>query len=427
MEKTKRREEKLIKTILNRCYKFKSFVYGKVCFSSDIKSKIIQIEIKPRKNNLPICSKCHKPSPIYDKSKKPRHFEFIPIWGYAIFFIYIMRRVNCKSCGIKTEDVPWAKGKCELTKVYMQYLATLAKCLSWKEVAIRFKTSWEKVFNSVEYIVEWGLKHRSTEGITAIGVDEVQWKKGHKYLTLVYQINNNCVRLLWIGQKRTEESFSHFFKSLGSSKCNLIEYVCSDMWKPYLNVIKKKIPQAIHILDRFHIVMRLNKALDAVRADEHKQLKRDGYEPILTKSRWTLLKKPKNLKKEQKIKLKELLKYNLKSMRAYLLKEEFQKLWIYNSTIWASKFLDAWTKKVMLSKIDPMKKEALTIRRHKGLILNWFIAKKQFSSGIVEGLNTKVKLTTRKSYGFKQFKSIEVALYHSLGKLPEPPITHRFY
>lgn len=413
--------------MLNRCHKFKSYVYGKVIFCTDSEKPSIEVEIFPRKNSSPICSLCRTPSAGYDCSKEPRRFEFIPIWGFNVFFIYYMRRVQCKTCGIKTEEVPWANGKNQLTKTYMQFLANWAKCLSWKEVSERFNTSWEKVFNSVKYIVDWGLSHRLLEGVTAIGVDEIQWKKGHKYLTLVYQINSNSVRLLWIGKKRTEESFTQFFNLLGLKKCEKITHVCSDMWRPYLNVIKKMIPQAVHILDRFHIVARINKALDVVRAGEHKQLKNDGYDPVLTKARWTLLKKPKNLTKDQNIKLKELLKYNLKSMRAYLLKEDFQKLWDYNSVTWASKFIDIWTKKVMLSKIEPLKKEAQTIRRHKFLILNWFRAKKQFSSGIVEGLNTKVKLTMRKSYGFRTYDSIEIALYHSLGKLPEPPMTHRFY
>jgi hypothetical protein len=102
---------------------------------------------------------------------------------------------------------------------------------------------WEKVFHSVEYVVEWGLKHRSLEGITAVGVDEIAWKKGHKYLTLVYQINNGAVRLLWIGKDRTEKTFHGFFDKLGAEKAKLIEYVCSDMWKAYLKVIKERIPQ----------------------------------------------------------------------------------------------------------------------------------------------------------------------------------------
>ena len=124
--------------------------------------------------------------------------------------------------------------------------------------------------------------------------------------------------------------------------------------------------------------------------------------------------------------MKELLSYNLKSVRAYLLKEEFNFFWEYISPYWAGKFLDIWCTKVMRSKIDPMKKMAKSIRKHKPLILNWFRAKKAFSSGIVEGLNNKAKVATRKAYGFKAFEYAEIALYHQLGKLPEPPMTHRF-
>lgn len=309
----------------------------------------------------------------------------------------------------------------------MQYLANWARKLSWKDVARSFHTSWEKVYKSVEHIVNWGLEHRDLSEITAIGVDEIQWHRGHKYLTLVYQINAECVRLLWIGKDRTEETFSKFFDDMGSKRSELIEFVCSDMWKPYLKVIKNRISSAVHILDRFHIVARLNKALDEVRAGEHRKMKADGYDPILTKSRWVLLKRPENLTEKQEMKLSELLKYNLQSMRAYLLKEEFRCFWDYVSPAWAGKFLDRWTTRVMRSKIEPLKREAKTLRKHKELILNWFRAKKAFSSGIVEGLNIKVKLTVRKSYGFRTQKCTEIALYHVLGKLPEPPLTHKFY
>jgi transposase len=417
----------LLKTILNRCQKFKCFVYSEVKFTDHQGSACIEAWIEPRKNSKAICSGCGTAQPGYDTNLEPRRFEFIPVWGIPVFFLYFMRRVDCKMCGVRTEQVPWGEGKKQLTKVYMQYLANWAQVLPWQEVARRFHTSWEKVFHSVEYVVEWGLKHRSLEGITAVGVDEIAWKKGHKYLTLVYQINNGAVRLLWIGKDRTEKTFHGFFDKLGAEKAKLIEYVCSDMWKAYLKVIKERIPQSVHVLDRYHIVARLNKALDQVRAGEHKQMKQDGFDPILTKARWLLLKRPENLTDNQGAKLKDLLKYNLKSMRAYLLKEEFQLLWTYSSVAWATKFIDRWTTKVMRSKIEPLKKEAKTIRKHKSLILNYFRAKKQLSSGIVEGLNNKAKLTMRKSYRFRTQKAIEIALYHSLGKLPEPPLTHRFY
>jgi len=309
----------------------------------------------------------------------------------------------------------------------MHFLGHWARKLSWKETAEAFRTSWDKVHDSVAYLVTFGLEHRVLAPIRAIGVDEVQYGKGHKYLTLVYQIDAGCTRLLWIGKERTVKTFQGFFAMLGPELSAQIEYVCSDMWKPYLDVIREKCSQALNILDKFHMVAKVNKAVDEVRSAEAKQMKRDGYEPVLTKSRWCLLKRPENLTAKQKLKLKDLVRYNLRSVRAYLLKEDFQQLWNYQSTAWAGKFLNEWCRQVMRSRIEPLKRVARTLRAHRELILNYFRARKEFSSGVIEGLNNKVKVTMRKSYGFRTFRVTELALYHSLGKLPEPELTHRFF
>ena len=173
-------------------------------------------------------------------------------------------------------------------------------------------------------------------------------------------------------------------------------------------------------------MQKFNKALDEVRAEEAKQLERDGFEPVLKNSRWCLLKRPENRTDKQTVKLMELLKYNLRSVRAHLLREDFQRFWEYKSASWAGKFLDEWTERVMRSKLEPMKKVATTIRNHRPLIMNWFRAKGQLSSAAVEGLNNKVKLVTRKSYGFRTADAAKLALLHNLGQLPKPERTHRF-
>jgi len=414
-----------LKTILIQCHKFKSFVYDQVRLVKRNGKQHIEVDVLPRRNSKAICSGCERPARLYDRLNK-RRFEFIPLWGYRVFLVYLMRRVDCANCGVKVEQVPWARGKRELTDTYQQFLAHWAKQLSWKEVAISSQTSWEKVFHAVEYVVHWGLEHRELSGITAIGVDEIAWRKGHHYLTMVYQIDAGNTRLLWVGKDRTVKTFLRFFRFFGKERSQTLKYICSDMWKPYIRVIEKKAGQAIHILDRFHIVAKLNKAIDKVRAGEHRQMQKDGYEPLLKNSRWCLLKRWENLTEKQEAKLNDLLKYNLTSVRAYLLKEDFNGFWEYISPAWAEKFLDRWCTRVMRSKIDPMKKVAKSLRTHKPLILNWFKAKKAFSSGVVEGLNNKAKVTTRNSYGFRAYRGAEVALYHALGKLPAPPMTHRF-
>jgi transposase len=191
-------------------------------------------------------------------------------------------------------------------------------------------------------------------------------------------------------------------------------------------VIAERLGNAIHVLDRFHVMQKFGKALDEIRAEESKRLQRDGYEPVLKRSRWCFLKRPGNLREKQTVKLSELLKYNLRTVRAYLLREEFQRVWEYKSAWWAGKFLDEWAGRVMRSRLAPMTKVAQTIRSHQPLILNWFRARGLVSAGAVEGLNNKVKLVTRKSYGFRTPEIAKLALLHNLGDLPEPKRTHRF-
>ena len=197
----------------------------------------------------------------------------------------------------------------------------------------------------------------------------MQWRSGHTYLTLVYQIDT-VKRLLWVAEERTETSLQGFFESLTSEVKAGIQFVASDMWKPYLKVIAEQVPAALHVLDRFHIMRNMNVAIDEVRRTEAAQMKQDGYEPILTKARWCLLKRRENLTDNQEIKLKKLLEYNLKSVRAHLLRELFQELWDYVSPTWAEKFFDTRCTSAMRRKLEPMKKVAKSLRRHRHLILN---------------------------------------------------------
>src|ERR1035438_8275365 len=129
---------------------------------------------------------------------------------------------------------------------------------------------------------------------------------------------------------------------MGEEIVSKIVFVCSDMWESYLKVIREKCSEALHILDRFHIVAKMNKALDEVRAEQVRRMHREGCAPILRKSRWLLLKRSENLRDEQFFRLRDLLRYNLKTVRVYLLKEAFQQLWVYNSPGWAGRFLDEW-------------------------------------------------------------------------------------
>jgi transposase len=416
-----------LKTIFNHVTNYKPFVVENVEMIDPESMPTLEITMRARENGKPVCSGCGKRCSGYDTQPKSRRFHFIPLWMIPVVLIYTMRRVNCPTCGVKVERVPWAEGKGSLTTDCKWFLAGWARRMSWTEVATCFQVSWDHVYNSVKHAVSWGLSHRSLDGIESIGIDEVQWKQGHKYQTIVYQIDEGRKRLLWLGPDRKAKTLLRFFRFLGKDRSAVLQFVCSDMWQPYLKVIAKKVPQAIHVLDRFHVMQKMSKAIDKVRAGEVQQLLADGYEPILKGARWLLLKRPENQTEKQAVKLRELLQYNLKSVRSYLLKEDFQQFWMYTYPANAGKFLDAWCTRAMRSKIEPMKKMAKTLRRKRELLLNWFRADGALSSGVVEGFNNKLKLITRKSYGFRTQEAYETALYHNLGALPEPEFTHRFF
>ena len=412
-----------LKTILNRVERQKGFVYTRIRWSDD--NQAISISIKPHARSRPICSGCGTKRPGYD-TRGERRFEFVPLWGFPVFFLYAMRRVACPACGVVIEKVPWADGKHHSTYSYRIFLAAWAKRLSWKETALVFGTSWDTVYRAIDWVVRWGLIHREIGSIEAIGVDEIAYRRGHKYLTLVYQIDADCRRLLYVARDRTEESLRGFFKTVPEESIKSLKFICTDMWRQYMNVIAEKAADAVHILDRYHVMKKFGDALNKVRVEEARQLKADGYEEVLKGSRWCLLKRPENLTQKQTVKLDDLLQYNLKSIKAYLMREDFQRFWSYQSPAWAGRFLDQWCTRAMRSKIEPMKDMACTLRRHRTLLLNWFLARGEISNGSVEGMNTKAKLALRKAYGFKSYKTIEIALYHQLGKLPEPNQTHRF-
>lgn len=413
----------LLKTILNHIEKHSSFVYHGVRFGGGA-TDVLEVQVRARRGARAVCSGCSRRGPTYDTLSQ-RRFQFVPLWGIPVFLLYSMRRVDCRRCGVRVEAVPWAEGKRQTTISFEWFLAMWARRLSWTEVATVFATTWETVFRSVERAVEWGRSHADYSGIEALGIDEIQWKFGQTYLTLVYQIDVHVRRLIWVGEQRTRETLHGFFNWLGEDRIRDLRFVCSDMWTPYLQVIRKRAAHCLHVLDRFHIVAHLSKAIDKVRAEEARALRSRGRGEILKHSRWAILRRPEHRTDKDNIKLADILRANLKTARSVLLREELYVFWTYHSPVWAGKFLDAWCRNVMRTRIEPLKKFASLLRNHRELILNWFEAK-ALSAGIVEGFNSKAKLTMKKAYGFRTFRAIEVALYHTLGDLPLPDTVHRF-
>ncbi|WP_319585207.1 ISL3 family transposase [uncultured Desulfobulbus sp.] len=378
-------------------------------------------EIRPDARHRVRCGSCGHPA-VYRDRREVRFFRHVPLWNIPVWVKYVPRRVSCSRCGgVRTEKLPWVTGKQRFTLAYSCYLAKWAEMLPWYSVAKLFSCAWGTVATAVKSVVKYGMEHRDLSGITHIGIDEISRKKGHVYLTNVYDLRSKT--LIWSGVERTKDTLRSFFNYLGPERTNKLQGICCDMWKPYVEVIKECAPQATLVFDKFHIVRHLMEAVDQVRRDEIRE-KGKEHKELMKDSRYIWLKNPWNLTPKQRIRLSSLEHMNLKINRAYLLKERFRDLWSYKTKTWARKHLKQWFWWATHSRLEPLREFAWMVRRHEENILTWFHM--PISNGTVEGLNNKAKVVSHKAYGFRTADLFICNLYHCMGNLPAIPLMHRF-
>ena len=406
----------LIESIVKRTLDLKSWRVEKVIRTDEG----LAIDIVARARSRAQCSGCGKRRPGYDTLPE-RNWRHVALWGICVRLRYAPRRVKCPRYGIKVEQMPWSMGKSTLTKPLIIGLATFAKLLAWQEVARLFGVHWNTVKAAVSHAVHYGLANRDTSEVIAIGIDEISRRKGHVYITNVYDLAN--MRLLWTGEGRGEDVLRRFFDEWGKERTELITCICCDMWDPYIKTIRNMAPGATLVFDKFHIVQHLMKAVDTVRTEEARSLKKEHPE-LLKGTRYIWLKNPWNLTPKQQQRLGYLEKLNLRTNRAYLLKEAFREFWNYQSPGWAKRYLRKWFWWATHSRLGPMRDFAWMLRRHQEGILSYF--KSRIDNGAVEGMNRKAKVVSQRAYGYRTFETFSLALYHVLGDLPMPELTHKF-
>ena len=273
-------------------------------------------ELAPDRRFVPRCGQCGTRG-AYRDTRPVRRFRHVPLWGIPVALRYAPRRVGCPRCaGVHVESMPWVRGKQQMTHALLVTLATWARALPWEQVARLFRCSWGTVATAVEEAVAVGLAHRDLDHLTHIGIDEISRKRGHVYVTNVYDLARK--RLVWSGEGRTTDTLNAFFDFLGPEKTAALAGICCDMWHPYIDVIKDRAGQAVLVFDKFHIVSHLMKAVDQVRRDEIRE-KGPAHKALMHKTRFIWLKNPWNLTEAQHRRLSELEHLNLKINRAYLL------------------------------------------------------------------------------------------------------------
>jgi transposase len=235
-----------------------------------------------------------------------------------------------------------------------------------------------------------------------LAIDEFSIRKRHSYGTTVVNAQNASV--LYVGRDRREESLKPIFEAFGPEKCRLIEAVAMDMWKPYLKAVKENCPQAAIGFDPFHIIQAYGRdVVDKVRAEEYKKATLSAKE-VIKGSRYILLKNSVNLDRSngEHVRLKDLLKINCKINKVYILKDDLKELWCYKSEAWALKFFNSWYRRAIYSRIEPLKNFARMLKLHLDSIINH--CKYQIHTGILEGINNKIKVIKRIAYGFRDIE-----------------------
>jgi transposase len=350
-----------------------------------------------------------------------RRWRHVPLWNIPVELVYRPARVSCPGCGVRVERIPWSSGKSSLSEPLIVVLAIWSRRLAWDVVAQLFGVSWSTVASAVKRAVEYGLGHRDLGTVLHLGVDEISRCKGHVYHTQVYDLDGK--RLLYSGEGREAASLRRFFEEMGPAWCSQIRAVCCDMWAPYVDVVREMCPNGVLVFDKFHLVRHLLDAVDQVRRRETHELGR-SEDNVLRGSRYIWLKNPHHLTPRQEQRLSFLERLNLKTNRAYLLKELFSMLWECRSKADAAKFLRWWFWKATHSRLKPFRKLAWMIRRHEEGILAWYNAR--IDNGATEAMNNNAKAVAHRSRGFRTPHVFTRALMHCLGKLLLPQTVHRF-
>jgi transposase len=373
-------------------------------------------EIEAVEGRLPRCGHCGRAVRGTKGRLRRREWRDLKLRHVPLVIAYRPRRVVCPDCGVRVEKVPWADRWSRVTKSLARAVAELARRTDLSTVAEQYGINWKTVAGIIRRVVEWGLARRWKRPLRVLGMDEVSRKKGHRYLTLVYDLERG--ELVWVGKDRTRETAHAFFDAIGQRRSERITAVSMDMWAPYVDVVRVRAPNATVCFDRFHVVRHLGEAVDEVRRSLVRKLA--GPDKALVKgTRFVLLKNPWNLTPRQKQSLTALVRTNGPLSRAWYLKEDFQRFWDYLSEGWAEKHLRKWLWWASHSRLEPFQEFARMVREHLDGILAW--TKLRITNGALEGMNNKVKLVSHRSYGFRNDDRYIEAIYHNCGALPLPP------
>ena len=301
---------------------------------------------------------------------------------------------------MKRETLAWLAKSARFTQRFEDLIGKQCRDMTVKRVAALNHLCWDQVWRmDMAYMRRLVEQHPPAEHLEAIGVDEISIRKRHRYAIVVADLVQQ--RPIWLGgQGRTEQDMQLFFDAMGIERYKTIRLAVMDMWKPFRNVTLRRVPQAKIVFDKFHVMKHLSEALDMVRRSEYKRVN-EKERRFIKGQRYTLLSHKANLDIDGRRSLRILLKANKRLNKAYILKESFGQLWDYNNPTWARKFFENWKAQLRWQRLEHLEKFAAMIERHWDGVISYCQPENKVSLGFMEGLNNKIRVIQRRSYGIK--------------------------
>ncbi len=330
-----------------------------------------------------------------------------------IYLDFEYRRVSRPARGVRQERLSWLSDTRRFTLRFATAVGRQCRELSVARVTEMHQLSWGQVRRlEIVYMKSLLARHPPAQRLRAIGMDEISIRKGHSYAIVAADLDRQ--RPVWMSETpgRAEEDLDRFYNEIGPKRCEKIQLMVMDMWKPFRNSTKRHAPQARILFDKFHVIKHLGNALDEVRRSEYQRV--NGTERKFIKGqRYTLLSHRANLNADGRRSLRLLLKANKRLHKAYLLKEAFGQLWDYNNPTWSRKFFENWKAQLKWQRLKPFEKFAAMIERHWDGIAVYCQPENKVSLGFMEGLNNKIRLIQRRAFGIKDLHYLKLKVLTS--------------
>lgn len=389
----------------------------------DVAKQHVEVHVGHTAGQRFSCPECGKELAVYDHTAE-RVWRHLDSCQFLTYLHAKPPRVSCPEHGVRQVSLPWAEAGSRFTNMFEALAIDVLLATNVKRGAELLRVTWDEAWHLMERAVIRGRAAKGDDLPRLMGVDEKAIAKGHRYMTLVCDLEESTVE--YIGEDRKEASLGTYFEAFPEASRQGIEAISLDMWPAYINACKANVPGADEkmVFDRFHIMRHVIEAVDKVRKQEHKALMKDG-DDTLVRSKYLWLTNPENMKEPSKERFQELKTMELKTARAWALKESLRQLWDYRSTGWATKFWQRWYFWATHSRLAPMIEAAKLIARHLSNVLTYF--KHRITNAVAEGLNSKIATVQKRACGYRNPNNFKIAVYFHCGGLNLYPaaLTHR--